>query len=200
MPIRTVLDTKIEHISILDENGKFDEKLGKGLIPDKDIVKLYQHIVLCRRYDEIAFKLQRSGRMGTYPENRGQEATSLGAAYALEKSDWLVENRLEKAEPWFRMQVAPGVINARSRIKLVACKNNLAHFRLYPLTGKQHQLRLHMSGLGLSIMNDRYYPELLAKQADDLENPLQLLAKRVHFTDPVSGQEMQFESERKLLF
>ncbi len=117
-----------------------------------------------------------------------------------EESDWLVGNRLEKAEPWFRMQVAPGVVNARSRIKLVACKNNLAHFRLYPLTGKQHQLRLHMSGLGLSIMNDRYYPELLAKQADDLENPLQLLAKRVHFTDPVSGQEMQFESERKLLF
>ena len=117
-----------------------------------------------------------------------------------EECDWLVENRLEKAEPWFRMQVVPGVVNARSRIKLVAYKNNLAHFQLYPLTGKQHQLRLHMSGLGLSIMNDRYYPELLAKQADDLENPLQLLAKRVQFTDPVSGQKMAFESERKLLF
>lgn len=90
MPVKTVFETKIEHLSILDENGKFDAKLGKGVIPDKDVVKLYEHMVLCRHYDEVAFKLQRSGRMGTYPENRGQEATSLGAAYALDKKDWLV--------------------------------------------------------------------------------------------------------------
>jgi len=90
MPVKTVYETKIEHLSILDEQGTFDAKLGKGVIPDKDAVKLYEHMVLCRHYDEVAFKLQRSGRMGTYPENRGQEATSLGAAYALNKNDWLV--------------------------------------------------------------------------------------------------------------
>jgi pyruvate dehydrogenase E1 component alpha subunit len=90
MPVKTVFETKIEHLSILDESGKFDAKLGKGLIPDKDAVKLFEHMLMCRHYDEVAFKLQRSGRMGTYPENRGQEATSLGAAYALDKKDWLV--------------------------------------------------------------------------------------------------------------
>ncbi len=76
----------------------------------------------------------------------------------------------------------------------------MAHFCLYPLTGKKHQLRVHMSGLGFSIMNDRYYPELLPKQEDDLDNPLQLIARRVKFVDPVSGRVMEFESERKLLF
>ncbi|MCA9294896.1 MAG: hypothetical protein KC983_00230, partial [Phycisphaerales bacterium] len=90
MPVKPAFKTTIDHVSILDENGTFDEKLGKGLIPDADVVKLYEHISTCRHLDEIAFKLQRSGRMGTYPENRGQEATSLGAAYALRKEDWLV--------------------------------------------------------------------------------------------------------------
>jgi len=90
MPIKTVLETKIKHVSILNEHGEFDEKLGKGLIADDDDVKLYEHMIVCRHYDEIAFMLQRSGRMGTYPQNMGQEATSLGAAYALEKTDWLV--------------------------------------------------------------------------------------------------------------
>ena len=91
-------------------------------------------------------------------------------------------------------------MNSRSRIKLVAFRDNLAHFLLYPLTGKKHQLRVHMSGLGYRIMNDRYYPELLPKQEDDLANPLQLIARRVKFMDPVTGREMEFESDRKLLF
>ncbi len=90
MPITTAYEAKIERISILDEKGNFDEKLGKGLIPDADLVKLYEAMVSCRQLDQVAFRLQRSGRMGTYPQNMGQEATSLGAAYALNKNDWLV--------------------------------------------------------------------------------------------------------------
>lgn len=114
--------------------------------------------------------------------------------------DITVENRMVAAEPWFRMKSVPGAVNARSRIRLIDFRDNQALFLLNPLTGKKHQLRLHMSGLGFSIMNDRYYPELRAKQADDLDNPLQLIAKRVKFKDPVSGRNMEFESERKLLF
>ena len=122
------------------------------------------------------------------------------ATHCPSTDNWTVENRLVDAEVWFRTKVVPGVVNARSRIKLVDVKNNLAHFLLYPLTGKKHQLRVHMSGLGFRIMNDRYYPELLPKQEDDLENPLQLIARKVKFKDPVSGNEMEFESERKLIF
>ncbi len=117
-----------------------------------------------------------------------------------DENDWTVENRLVESQPWFRMQEVPGVVNARSRIKLLAFKENRAHFKLYPITGKKHQLRIHMSGLGFRIMNDRYYPQLLPKQADDLENPLQLIARSLKFVDPVSGSEMEFKSERRLLF
>ncbi|MBT7351419.1 MAG: pyruvate dehydrogenase (acetyl-transferring) E1 component subunit alpha [Phycisphaerae bacterium] len=97
MPVDCAFEISIERVSILDEHGVFDESLGEGLIPDADVVKLYQHMTFCRHFDEIAFKLQRSGRMGTYPENRGQEATSLGAAYALEDKDWLVTCYRENA-------------------------------------------------------------------------------------------------------
>jgi hypothetical protein len=90
MPIQTVFKAEIERISILDEHCEFDEKLGAGLIPDEDLVRLYEAMSSCRYLDEVAFKLQRSGRMGTYPQNMGQEATSLGAAYALNGDDWLV--------------------------------------------------------------------------------------------------------------
>jgi pyruvate dehydrogenase E1 component alpha subunit len=90
MPIATAFKTEIPRVSILDEHAKFDEKLGKGLIPDADLVKLYEAMFQCRHLDGVAFRLQRSGRMGTYPQNMGQEATSLGAAYVLNKNDWLV--------------------------------------------------------------------------------------------------------------
>jgi pyruvate dehydrogenase E1 component alpha subunit len=102
MPLKPVLNAEIQHVSILDEHGKFDAKLGKGIIPDKDAVKLYEHMTVCRQFDEVAFKLQRSGRMGTYPENRGQEATSLGAAYALRQDDWLVPCYRENAGLFWR--------------------------------------------------------------------------------------------------
>ncbi len=116
------------------------------------------------------------------------------------ENDWTVENRLVESEPWFRMEEVPGAVNARSRIKLLAIKDKRALFNLYPITGKKHQLRIHMSGLGFRIMNDRYYPDLLPKQADDLGNPLQLIARRLKFVDPVSEIERVFESERKLFF
>jgi tRNA pseudouridine32 synthase/23S rRNA pseudouridine746 synthase len=116
-----------------------------------------------------------------------------------ENSNWTVENRLIRDDVWFRTRAVPGIVNARSRIKLISYQDNRAHFQLFPLTGKKHQLRVHMSGLGFRIMNDRYYPELLPKQEDNLEKPLQLIARKVRFVDPVSGRTMEFESERRLL-
>ncbi len=102
MPARKAFSTTIEHISILDEEGNFDAGLGKGLIPDEDAVRLYEHMRVCRAFDEVAFKLQRSGRMGTYPENRGQEAASLGAVYVLRPDDWLVPCYREYAGLFWR--------------------------------------------------------------------------------------------------
>lgn len=114
------------------------------------------------------------------------------------KGEWLVENRMVSGEPWFRMQTVPGAINARSWLKLVETKDGVSRFLLNPLTGKTHQLRVHMSGIGFGILNDRLYPELQPQRPDDFEKPLQLLAKAVAFKDPLTGRVMEFESDRKL--
>lgn len=117
-----------------------------------------------------------------------------------EPCEWLVENRVVSGEPWFRMQTVPGVVNARSRVELLEVRGGLARFRLTPFTGKTHQLRVHLSGLGFPILNDKLYPTLQEKRDDDFGRPLQLLAKSLRFTDPVSGKTLEFESDRQLLW
>jgi tRNA pseudouridine32 synthase/23S rRNA pseudouridine746 synthase len=119
-----------------------------------------------------------------------------GYAQAPAENEWWVENRIIRGEPWCRRKVTAGLVNARSHIRLVQARGNRARFRLTPLTGKTHQLRLHMSGLGFPIVNDRYYPALQPQAADDYQSPLQLIAKRLRFRDPVSGVAMEFVSER----
>lgn len=96
MPIKTAYKAEIKRVEILDENGKLDEKLAKGTLTDQQVQMLYEHMSLCRQYDEVAFKLQRSGRMGTYPQNKGQEA--IGAvALAAKKQDWMIPCYRENA-------------------------------------------------------------------------------------------------------
>jgi len=97
MPLETVYENSIQRLSILDEHGNFDEDLAGGLLGAEDVVGLYRHMTTCRQLDEIAFKLQRSGRMGTYPQNKGQEAAAAGTAFALEKRDWIVPCYRENA-------------------------------------------------------------------------------------------------------
>jgi tRNA pseudouridine32 synthase/23S rRNA pseudouridine746 synthase len=55
-----------------------------------------------------------------------------------------------------------------------------------------------MLALGLPILNDGLYPTLTPEGEMDHAHPLQLLAKRLDFTDPVSGEARQFESARML--
>ena len=125
---------------------------------------------------------------------------AVAPAEDMTKTEWSIANRMVKAEPWFRMKVTEGAINARSRIKLLENSKGLGRFELNPVTGKTHQLRVHMSGLGYPLLNDRYYPELQSKTPDNYEQPLQLLAKRMSFTDPVSGKKQNFSSTRVLKF
>ena len=113
---------------------------------------------------------------------------------------WEVKNRIERGEPWFRMKTAPGEVNARSSINLVEVRGERARFVLQPRTGKTHQLRIHMSGLGFGILNDRYYPELQAESEDNFDTPLQLVAQMLRFKDPLSGRNREFTSERELFW
>ncbi|MCL1139901.1 pseudouridine synthase [Shewanella pneumatophori] len=99
---------------------------------------------------------------------------------------WTIKNRLAKTTPSFRMCIAGGEANSHSEIRLVEVFAGYGLFELEPVTGRTHQLRVHMMSLGMAIVNDRLYPELLDKADDDFDKPLKLMARRLRFIDPIS--------------
>jgi tRNA pseudouridine32 synthase/23S rRNA pseudouridine746 synthase len=111
---------------------------------------------------------------------------------------WEIKNRLEKTEPRFLMHIVDGVANSHSRIRCLQISADNALFELSPITGKTHQLRLHMQSLGWPLLNDTYYPELQASKPDDYSKPLQLLAQKLQFIDPVTQQARSFFSNTEL--
>ena len=97
MPKDTVFEGKIKHLQLLDEEGRLDvemaDKKPEWLLSDEDALALYEMMSKCRHYDEVAFRLQRSGRMGTYPQNKGQEGAPGGIGMAIKRKapeSWLV--------------------------------------------------------------------------------------------------------------
>jgi tRNA pseudouridine32 synthase/23S rRNA pseudouridine746 synthase len=110
-------------------------------------------------------------------------------------------SRLTGAEHFMRMREIEGEPNAETGIELMEVRGERARYRLSPVTGKRHQLRVQMAALGMPILNDQIYPEHQSKaqiETDDFSKPLQLLAEHIAFRDPVTGQERQFQSQRSL--
>ena len=107
-------------------------------------------------------------------------------------------SRMGGGEPFFRVREVAGVANSETRIDVI--ERGAAHwrYRLEPVTGRKHQLRVHMAALGAPIAGDRTYPDIVPREAGDFSAPLQLLAKSLSFVDPVSGEARSFESQRLL--
>ncbi|WP_457967557.1 RluA family pseudouridine synthase [Arthrobacter sp. D1-29] len=124
----------------------------------------------------------------------------------------VVRNRMTKSRSYLLAEVIEGEPNAETRIDLIrtfdggASAAALAHrgaarhalYRLEPHSGKTHQLRVHMASLGLGIVNDSFYPDLLDKAPDDYSKPLQLLARGIRFVDPISGKPVEYRSQLEL--
>lgn len=134
----------------------------------------------------------------------GSGAGEHDAGWAAERfaAPVVVRNRMEKRRDYLLASVADGEPNAETRVSLERVggppEAPRALFRLEPHTGKTHQLRVHMAGLGAGIMHDPFYPVLLDKAPDDYTRPLQLLARGIRFRDPVSGREAEFRSRLTL--
>ena len=112
----------------------------------------------------------------------------------------LRHTRLGSAEPFFRMQEVAGTPNSETRIEVREVQGQLCRYGLYPVTGKKHQLRVHLAALGAGICNDPFYPQLTAASdaPDDYAKPLKLLAQQLSFVDPLSGAMRRFESQLRL--
>jgi tRNA pseudouridine32 synthase/23S rRNA pseudouridine746 synthase len=143
---------------------------------------------------------------------------TLRGAYQTMFRDRLVHKQYEAIAPYDRTLELPRIIhshiikergvikaqeidappNAETLVELLEHHENLARYRLSPTTGRTHQLRVHMNGLGLPILGDDLYPILTERPLDDFAQPLQLLAKVLAFKDPISGQPRHFESNRTL--
>ena len=107
-------------------------------------------------------------------------------------------SRIATAAHFMQQTEVPGEPNACTRVTLLEHAGPLARYELQPVTGHRHQLRVHMNALGLPILGDGIYPVLTPEGSTDYARPLQLLARSVTFTDPVSGQLRHFESARRL--
>ena len=108
------------------------------------------------------------------------------------------KSRIVEDKPFFRQREVPGEPNSETVIDLLEVLASRARYALSPVTGKKHQLRVHMNALGLPILNDRMYPPVDMTPDDDFTSPLQLLAKSIEFMDPVTGQQRRFTSQLTL--
>lgn len=110
----------------------------------------------------------------------------------------VIRSRMVKSRTYLLAQEIPGEPNAETRVELIEESGGLGRYRLLPHTGKTHQLRVHMASLGIGILNDPFYPVLLDQAPDDYSKPMQLLARSVRFTDPLTREPAEYRSQLSL--
>jgi tRNA pseudouridine32 synthase/23S rRNA pseudouridine746 synthase len=112
----------------------------------------------------------------------------------------IYRSRIEESEHFLQMQEVNGEPNTDTYIELIEQINSWARYRLSPKSGKKHQLRCHLNALNIPIKNDQIYPVLTPYQEYDLDlsKPLQLLAKEIHFDDPITKEPRAFISQMKI--
>jgi tRNA pseudouridine32 synthase/23S rRNA pseudouridine746 synthase len=150
----------------------------------------------------VLFSLNRKTR-GHYTSlfrNRSVRKVYEALAPTLEGSTLPVtrRSRVVRGEPFFRMKEVPGEANSETHISVISNVGSFSLYQLLPLTGRKHQLRLHLAALGIPIINDKLYPVLTPSDNDDFSRPLKLLAKSISFRDPLSGREQYFETGIRL--
>jgi tRNA pseudouridine32 synthase / 23S rRNA pseudouridine746 synthase len=164
-----------------------DRDAYQRLFRQRQVHKVYEAVAALQSAQSLNFPLTRTSHLREDPERfyRMQEVPLLQASQL-----GLSPNSTTHVE---RLQ----------RLDATGHPNPLALYRLQPVSGKRHQLRVHMAALGLPILHDQFYP-VVQKAPGEWEDfatpPLQLLGRELAFTDPVTGAERQFTSQQKLLF
>lgn len=105
-----------------------------------------------------------------------------------------VSNRIIKRRGVLQAVVEAGEPNAETHIEPLGD----GRYRLTPRTGRTHQLRVHLAGLGAPIDNDPLYPCVRNIAPQDFSSPMRLLAQSIAFSDPFTGLPVRFTSGRLL--
>ena len=150
----------------------------------------------------VLFSINRKTR-GHYTSlfrNRRVRKVYEALAPSLEESNFRTtrRSRIVPGDPFFRMKEVPGKANSETHISVISNLGSLTLYQLLPITGRKHQLRLHLAALGIPVINDKLYPVLIPSETHDFSRPLKLLAKSISFRDPLSGREHYFESGTRL--
>jgi tRNA pseudouridine32 synthase/23S rRNA pseudouridine746 synthase len=107
-------------------------------------------------------------------------------------------SRIVRGQPFFRMKEVAGLANSETHIHPLCNLESNTLYQLVPVTGRKHQLRVHLAALGIPIVNDKLYPALSTSDDDDFSSPLKLLAKSLSFQDPLTREQRCFESGMQL--
>lgn len=106
----------------------------------------------------------------------------------------VLRSRITKYRGRLQAVQEPGEPNAETLVEHLGGQR----YRLTPHTGRTHQLRVHMTSIGVPIAGDPLYPNIIDVAADDFSTPLQLLAQALEFDDPLTGAPRRFVSDRTL--
>ncbi len=178
---------------------RLEAQLGiEGLSPIHRLDRATSGLVMLSRSSEV--RSVYGGLLARNTMQRLYEAVAAVPDPPPQPRRWRVASRIVPGTPFFRMQEAAGEANAVTAIALDDWRDGWGRFELRPESGKTHQLRLHMASLGWPIVHDRLYPQLLPEAADDLAQPLGLVAKRLSFDDPTTGRRRVFESRLRPAF
>lgn len=170
-------------------------RLGNpDLVPLHRIDRLTAGLVLFS-----ANSVSRAAYQALFRERRiDKHYEALAAALPAQSFPLLHRSRMVPGEPFFRMRESDGEPNSETRIDVIERGEHDWRYALQPVTGRKHQLRVHMAALGAPIIGDTLYPALTERSADDHQQPLRLLAQSLAFVDPLSGERRRFESRLSL--
>lgn len=84
---------------VLDDEGKVLSGVSVPEIPDEDLLRLFDKMLLVRVVDDRMMRLQRQGRLGFYMKSIGEEASHF-AVYPLRDTDWVYPSYREQGS-WF---------------------------------------------------------------------------------------------------
>ena len=190
----------------------------QGLFRDRAVHKRYEAIAPAADLDALAAQGAGLGSWsalgesllapvagGAWPKAQAAPATPPTSGQAARDGSastaWCYRSRLESHAHFFTMHEVAGEANCETHLQCLARDaSGWARYALVPHTGRRHQLRAHLSALGLPLRHDPYYPQVSrgAQDADDWQHPLQLLARELGFVDPITGDTRRFESRLHL--